>query len=270
MLLASTIASDPRYTNDAYGEPAQLDGVTLEAVEAHLARWLTPGNATVVFAGGFTPAAATALLRRHRGGTRHPAEPLALDLPIDSSVGAQSEVHFVAYPITQARPADPAAARVLAALLRTRLERRARAAGVAYSLSVFAWHARWANLLVVRFPVSAGGEATAAAILKEEVAAIREGRVSDDELEEHRRLVQEQLRLVDLGPAELAATLAAGAEDGWYGPGLAAALAGLGRDDLLASAAGWLADASRVHILFSPNAPARILVSPAARASRRR
>jgi predicted Zn-dependent peptidase len=270
VLLTSTIASDPRYANDTYGDPDQIDMISVEQVRAHVARWMVPGNATVVFAGGFSPATATRMLRRFRGGARHAPEPLALDLPIDSSIGAASETHFIAYPFLLARPRDPAALRVLAALLQTRLERQARAAGVGYSPVVFPWHSRWANLLVVRFSVSAGGEAVAASLLKDEIAAIREGRVSDEELEQHRRFVLEQLRVVDRTPADLAAILSAGDGTGWYGPGLAGALAGLTRADFFASASRWLADSSRVHILFSRNAPARILVSPPTAIGRRR
>ena len=269
-LLTSTIASDPRYVNDTYGDAGQIDMLSAESVRAHVARWMVPGNATVVFAGGFSPSAATRILRRFRGGARHAPEPLVFDLPIESSIGAASETHFVAFPFLLSRPRDPAALRVLAALLRTRLERQVRAAGVAYSAAVFPWHSRWANLLVVRLSVANGGEAVAASILNEEISAVRDGRVSAEELEQHRRLVLEQLRIADRTPADLASILSAGAGTDWYGPAVTGALASLTRDDFLASVSGWLADSSRVHIHFSRSAPARILVSPAATTGRRR
>jgi predicted Zn-dependent peptidase len=262
VLLTSTIASDPRYTGDPYGDPDQVDMISVQDVRAHVARWMVPGNASVVFAGGFSPAAGERMLRRFRGGARHAPEPLALDLPIDSTIGAASETHLVAYPFLLGRARDPAALRVLAALLQSRLERQARAVGVGYSVVAFPWHSRWANLLVVRFSVAASGEAAAASLLKEEIGAIRNGSVPEEEFDQHRRFVQEQLRLVDRDPAELAAILSSGDGTDWYGPSLPGALASLTREDVLASASGVLADASRVHILFSRNAPARILVSP--------
>jgi predicted Zn-dependent peptidase len=97
LLLTSFVGNDPRYAGDPFGDPGVIEMISFQRVRAHVARWLTPGNATVVFAGGVEPALPSRLLRLYHGGTRHPPERLRIDGPITSSIGWSSEVHLMGF-----------------------------------------------------------------------------------------------------------------------------------------------------------------------------
>jgi predicted Zn-dependent peptidase len=241
-------ADDGRYRNGVRAGKAAILALRASDVDAHLARWFQPANATVVVTGSFDRDELLRFVRRFRGGERRGPDRARLVLPILTRLGAAREVHLLAQELKVTTEREAAAARVLAALTQELVWRRFREAGQGYSASADVARFPWIDLLVVVLP----GRSDLASALTAAIEDIRLGKFDDRALERARsaalgRMAGEQQR-----PLALALTLARSGAP-WTEREVAETVRQLDRAAFLATTGPWLASAASAHVYFGPN-----------------
>jgi len=246
--VAAASADDGRYRNGVRADKAAITSLRASDVDAHLARWFQPANATVVVTGAFDRDELLRFVRRFRGGERREPDRARLLLPIRTRQGASRELHLLAHELRVGTERQAAAARVLAALTQELVWRRFREAGQGYSASAEVARLPWIDLLVVALP----GSSDLAGALTAAVEDIREGRFDDRALERARsaalgRMADEQQR-----PLPLALLLARSGAP-WTEREVAESVRHLDRAAFLAAVGPWLAPGASAHLYFGPN-----------------
>jgi predicted Zn-dependent peptidase len=256
-LIASKVVDDPAFLNPPTGTEAAIELIELGDVRRHVASALSPGNATVVIAGGFDPAAARRALARRSGGRALPRKVPVIATPFSLQIPARREIYLVAYRAPFATAEDSAVARLAAAMLEERIYWAFRGRGVGYSASVEAIHRRWIDLFAITLPARGPSGSPLGGLLEEEIAAIREGRFTAEELERNRSWILASFQSAGDDPATLAAELADGDGGAWFGPDVAQALRRLDAKAFVEEVGRVLDETSSIRILYSPSAAAR-------------
>jgi predicted Zn-dependent peptidase len=255
-LVAQTASSDPRYHNEPWGDPDQIELVEPQAVEELLRGPFSPANARIVAAGSFDKARLVAAVRRSTGGKPVERPPAPFALPVTSHERAAREMHILAWPFDVEWPQDAAATRVLAILVQRVLWQRFREAGLAYSFQVAADRSPGLNLFVVALPIRRDAGPAAGAALAAALEDVRIGKFDDALLERARAIALGQLAADDESPDTLAAALAAGGEL-WHGRAVRDALQALDRRAFGAVAGRLLARERSIALHFGPDVEGR-------------
>lgn len=269
--LAMALSSDSRYAAMPPANASSAQSFTADVVASHMASAFNPRNAVVIAAGAFDAAALRRGVSRYQGGISSPVARLEPRLPLKVNVPAISDVNVLAYPVPLTGPSEAAALRVVGHLLRRRMEQRFRVMGVGYSQDAAPLLTPWMDALVLTLPASDPSALDLGPFLLEEVAAVREGRVTPEEFASSRGAALERLRLEDPRPAAVARQLAASTHvPAWYSGEVEAALATLSSEELTRVAGPWLRAERLVHLSFSPRtAPVRRPPTPGNRSRRR-
>lgn len=264
-MIAAKVVDDPAFLNRPTGTEAGVELVELRDVRRHLAGPLSPANATVIFAGAFDPGAARRTVARHSGGRALPAKAPAITTPFSQQVPARKEIYLIAYRAPLRTPEQVAVARLAAALLEERVHWFFRDRGVGYSEAVDPIHRPWVDLFSVLLPARDPAGTPLGALLEEEIAAVREGRLAEGELERNRAWVLSSMERIDAEPLALARELADGNGAPWFGPDVVAALRQLDHAAFVRGAGALLAEEGSIRILYSPRAATRGAVPDAYR-----
>lgn len=246
-----TFPTDVRYRPEADAE--QMEGLTWPAVKRHLEAVFTPANATVIATGGVRPAAVEALLSRHGGGARGSSRPARLATPVNHRFQAREEAHVFFFPLELDGPEKVAAARVLAELLEERVGQRLRRLPSAFPVEARAVASVTFKGVAVSMPDHPSAGQDLSVHVRQEAAAILEGRVQAEAFLSAREEAIRRLERVDARPRQLAEELLAGLEaPGWISPEVMAALRALDAAKLSALVGPSLAPDKSVHLFFSP------------------
>jgi predicted Zn-dependent peptidase len=248
---------DWRYQSPPYGDRQSLENLSIGDVRRHLAGPLSPSNATIVAAGAFDPRPLRAAAARLAGGAHAQVPRPRLSTPFSMQIPALREVYLVAFPAAFDTAERTAAARLATALLTERIHEAFRDRGIGYAEAVLAEHRPWIDLFMVLLPAHAPSEHRLAALLEEEIAAVREGRFDDAALERNRAWALAELEQADRDPEALARILAEDPRPRWYGREVAARLRALDRTAVTGHLRALLEDRTAIRVLYSPRANAR-------------
>jgi predicted Zn-dependent peptidase len=256
LLLARALLEDPRYQNPHLGSVEKLEDLEPQRVRQYLSQWLAPRNATLIATGRFDAQALRKLVAGFHGGIPRRLGPPKLSLPFEREVPAGRQVHVFAYPLRIESAHHAAAARVLASLLEERLYNRFRNAGVGYGFSSEPLLTPALDVFALILPASERSGLDLGRFLREEVRAVREGKLTPGSFERHRQATLNRLRLADVDPRKVAEELRlARHRPGWYGADLPTSIESLTPESLSAVASGWFRDESAIHIHFFIPAP---------------
>lgn len=256
-LITPKVIDEASYGNAPYGELESLERIRLAQVEEHLARALSPANATVVAAGAFDARALRARVARYEGAPFRRLPDPQLSTPFSLMLPARREIYLLAFRTRFDTPARTAAARVAAAILEERVHHGFREKGVGYSELVVPEHRSWVDLFLFVLPAHDPSSLPLGALLEDEVDRVRAGKFSDAELDRNRAWALAALRRVDGEPAALARELADGADPAWWGPEVAAHVEAMDRAALEPHLRELFAEDAAVRILYSPTAVRR-------------
>ncbi|TQF16155.1 insulinase family protein [Myxococcus llanfairpwllgwyngyllgogerychwyrndrobwllllantysiliogogogochensis] len=272
--LAIALSDDPRYAAAPPGNPSSAQSISPETVERHLAGAFSPRNATVIAAGTFDAVALRRTLARFKGGIPSPVARLQIQLPVKRQLPAHSDVNVLAFPVKLTTASESAALRVVGPMLRRRMEQRFRTMGVGYAQDASPLLTPWMDALVLTLPASDPSALDLGPYLLQEVAEVREGRVTADEFAAAQGAALTRLRLEDQHPRAVALTLAGSLQTpAWYSAEVEHSLSSLSPEGLARLVEPWLREDRLVHLLFSPRAlspPPRKTFNNAGTRSRRR
>lgn len=244
--LATVAGDDVRYGNSAVASVEELDAITVGHVARHLKGRLSPANAVVVVSGSFQRAETVRMLRAFRGGMPSAKRRVRLAVPFETRRASPHEYHVLAFPLSIDGPRQAASARLVGEVLSNALWRRFRRAGLGYSQEASAIRNDWIEVLVL-FVAARDAGVDLEPVLREVVAEILEGKLSEADLERARAAVRAQLLKTDAEPEELALMLAS-AGPVWQSRELAAELERLDRPALLDTVRRWLDPGSSIYV----------------------
>ncbi|WNG47064.1 insulinase family protein [Archangium minus] len=259
MLLARALLEDQRYRDENLGSVEKLEELEPQKLRQYVTTWLAPSNATIIATGHFDAKALRTLVAGFKGGTPHKLEQAKLSLPFKRDVPSDREVQVFAYPVRIETARHAAAARVLASLMEERLYNRFRNAGVGYGFASEIVLTPAIDVFALILPASERSGLDLARFLREEVQAVREGKLEPGSFERHRQGMLRRLQLADTDPALVAEQLRLTRHrPAWYGADLPAALEALTPESLGELASSWLRNESSIQIHFTiPRPPPR-------------
>lgn len=254
--VARKVVDDVRYHNEPFGERADLETVSPSDVLRHLRGPMAPANSTVVVAGAFDARRLRAMLRAHSGGSRARWERPRVDTPFSLQVPARQTLYLIAYRTALDEARRAAATRILAELLEERLLGRFRAAGLGYAAGVLPLSNGWLDQLLILLPTGEAPSQDMSLVLEEQIARVRRGDFTDEEVERSRGSTLGALARIERDSRALAQTLADGDGSGWYGQTMASLVRSLARGDLQRAAAELFDESRSIRVFFTPNAAA--------------
>ncbi|WP_194863056.1 insulinase family protein [Myxococcus sp. AB036A] len=251
--LASALSSDTRYAAPPPPSPSSVQSLTERHVAIHMSSAFNPRNATVIAAGAFDAPALRRAVARYRGGVAAPVARLTPKLPSKAQLPSMSDVNVLAYPVHITQPEEAAVLRVVGPLLQRRMERRFRTMGVGYAQEAAPMLTPWMDALVLTLPANDPSALDLGPFLLQEVAAVREGRVTPEEYATSHGSALARLRLEDPNPRAVALQLASSIQTpAWYSPEVETSLAALSAEEFSRRVQPWLSEARLVHLLFTP------------------
>ncbi|GEL72239.1 insulinase family protein [Myxococcus virescens] len=251
--LASALSSDTRYAAPPPPFPSSVQSLTERHVAIHMSSAFTPRNATVIAAGAFDAPALRRAVASYRGGIAAPVARLTPKLPSKARLPAMSDVNVLAYPVHITQPEEAAVLRVVGPLLQRRMERRFRTMGVGYAQEAAPMLTPWMDALVLTLPANDPSALDLGPFLLQEVAAVREGRVTPEEYATSHGAALARLRLEDPNPRAVALQLASSIQTpAWYSPEVETSLAALSAEEFSRRVQPWLSESRLVHLLFTP------------------
>jgi len=230
-----------------------VQSLTERHVAIHMSSAFNPRNATVIAAGAFDAPALRRAVARYRGGVAAPVARLTPKLPSKAQLPSMSDVNVLAYPVHIAQPEEAAVLRVVGPLLQRRMERRFRTMGVGYAQEAAPMLTPWMDALVLTLPANDPSALDLGPFLLQEVAAVREGRVTPEEYATSHGSALARLRLEDPNPRAVALQLASSIQTpAWYSPEVETSLAALSAEEFSRRVQPWLSESRLVHLLFTP------------------
>lgn len=255
-IVGAAVVDDGRFRNEPYGDRHVIESLTIDDIREHLAGPLRPAGATVFATGAFDPA----WMRRLVGGFSGPRavrqDEAKVSLPFAQQIPSTRDLRILGQRVEISDARTSAAARVLAEMLDVRVSRQLRLKGIGYSAGATLESTPWLDFVLMVVPARDGPALDIGHFLEAEVARVRTGEFSDDELLRAKGHVRAALAEVDASPEALVHELASrtGPLQAWYGPELIAALATLDRKAFVTLVTPWLADSASMQILYSRNA----------------
>ena len=253
-LFSQAAMADYGFTDSPDGDPTIMSNLTFAQVQAHIAKHFRPANATVVLAGGFSSGRLSKVVRSFRGGVRRPEPERRTTLEGVHRMWAPFDVRLVGLPAPLGTAEQAAAMRLLGAVLRDRVLRRFRAAGVSYATDVSVLRRPWTQLLLITVPTYGDPSISIEQELSRLIDQVGAGDGFDERaFERYQRILLHEVERVDATPIALALELAMGqGQVPWFDPATVAAARAMTFTEFRAQLAPWASAARVAQVVLSP------------------
>ncbi|MCA9549438.1 MAG: insulinase family protein [Myxococcales bacterium] len=253
-LFSQAAMADYGFAESPDGDHTIMSNLTFGQVQAHIAKHFRPANATVVLAGGFSSPRLSKVVRSFRGGARRPEAERRTTVAGVHRMSARFEVRLVGLPAPLGTPEQAAAMRMLGVVLRARVQRRFRAAGVSYATEVSVLRRPWLQFLLITVPTYGDPSFPIERELNRLIGEIGAGDAFDEQaFERYQRILLHDVERVDATPIALATELAMGkGQVPWFDPAVVAAARAMTFAEFRAQIAPWASSERVAHVVLSP------------------